>query len=708
MKGLKKYIISSILTLFSSYTYAENGDWTIYASYHHATKAIKVGTKYYVLANGSIDKDDNDHLTLFELNNLYVYDKEDNSLGSYDKTNALSDYGIYDIAYSKDAKKFVIVYNNGNIDIMNSNGGCVNLPDFKNKPYSNKNIKNICIAKDKAYVSTEAGLIVINIRNCYFENLYNLGLTINSALVSDDNIYATTKEGIYVGNLSENLLDIKKWKLKSIAELSDDKDYAMAINENTLDTAALKVVSGIIPNSPKRNYTYRLRMYGEKLLIAGGNNYYPKERSYLPTIMCYQDNKWSAFDEKVLNYTDEIYDKIYRNITDVIQDPNDPTHHFATSKGGGLFEFKNNKFVKNYSLDNSPLKSALDKDNPRANLYVRLAGLQYDKDDNLWLLNCHADTVIQILKKNGKWKGYYYPEIANHQTFDNTMIDSRGYIWINSRRTTNDGHESGMLIIDTNGTIDTQKDDRYRYIKNITNQDGNKIDPVDLWTCATEDLDGNVWMGNDRGIFVCNDVKNIFNSNQYLTQIKVSRNDGTNFADYLLADVAINCITIDGGNRKWIGTASNGVYLVSADGQEIIEHFTIENSSLISNNINDVAINGTTGEVFIATDMGLCSYMGNATDPSKSMDDSTLKVYPNPVRPEYNGDVNVTGLMYNSDVKIVNAAGKLVYSGTSNGGMFTWNCCNSSGKKCVSGIYYALCTDENGKEGACAKILIIK
>ena len=89
-------------------------------------------------------------------------------------------------------------------------------------------------------------------------------------------------------------------------------------------------------------------------------------------------------------------------------------------------------------------------------------------------------------------------------------------------------------------------------------------------------------------------------------------------------------------------------------------------------------------------------------------DDSTLKVYPNPVRPEYNGDVKVTGLMYNSDVRVVSAAGKLVYTGKSEGGMFTWNCCYDSGKKCGSGIFYVLCTDENGKEGACAKILIVR
>ena len=128
---------------------------------------------------------------------------------------------------------------------------------------------------------------------------------------------------------------------------------------------------------------------------------------------------------------------------------------------------------------------------------------------------------------------------------------------------------------------------------------------------------------------------------------------------------------------------------------------------LLSDEINDIAIDGETGEVFIATSKGLCSYHGDATDPAKSMSSSKLKVFPNPVRPEYQGNVHITGLMYNSEVKIVSAAGKLVTEGKSVGGEFSWDCCLPNGRRVGSGIYYALCTDEDGKNGAVAKILII-
>ena len=200
----------------------------------------------------------------------------------------------------------------------------------------------------------------------------------------------------------------------------------------------------------------------------------------------------------------------------------------------------------------------------------------------------------------------------------------------------------------------------------------------------------------------------MFDNDFCFTQVKVPRDDGSGLADYLMNGVSVECIAIDGGNRKWVGTTDNGVYLLSADGLKTVEHFTIENSPLISNEINDIAIDGETGEVFIATTKGLCSYRGNATDPATSMSSSNLKVFPNPVREDYLGDVHITGLMYNSNVKIVSAAGKLVAEGTSVGGEFSWDCCQKNGRRVNSGIYYALCTDEDGKKGAVAKILIVR
>jgi ligand-binding sensor domain-containing protein len=73
-----------------------------------------------------------------------------------------------------------------------------------------------------------------------------------------------------------------------------------------------------------------------------------------------------------------------------------------------------------------------------------------------------------------------------------------------------------------------------------------------------------------------------------------------NLAQELLFEQFITDIAVDGANNKWIGTADSGLFLVSPNGQETKYHFTINNSPLPSNVINDV-VNNLTGEVFIAT-----------------------------------------------------------------------------------------------------------
>lgn len=167
-------------------------------------------------------------------------------------------------------------------------------------------------------------------------------------------------------------------------------------------------------------------------------------------------------------------------------------------------------------------------------------------------------------------------------------------------------------------------------------------------------------------------------------------------------------IHVDGANRKWIGTRNNGIYLLSEDGQETIHHFTMDNSPLPSNGIVSIAINDESGEVFIGTYNGIVSFMGNATKPETELDENKVHAFPNPVRADYSGDISIIGLTFNCDVKIVDAAGFLIYEGVSNGGEFVWDGRNSKGEKVASGVYYVLAADEEGNEGVATKILIVR
>ncbi|MBR1521365.1 MAG: Por secretion system protein [Bacteroidaceae bacterium] len=683
---MRRFTIGTLLLILCGIFFASPmraDEWTIYASYHQATKAVKADARIFVLANGD----------------LFSYDTEDETVERYDKTEALSDFGIYDIAYSADTKQLVVVYENGNIDLLGLDGETWNMPDIKNKSMADKTLNELKVIGNEALISLNSGLVLIDLSKRYFIDFYALGSRVTNATIANGKIYAKTVAGVMEGDRSQNLLDISNWTKTSSASVT----FGLTEEEKTEAASLLERVKDIVPDSPIRNYAYKLNMQGSRLLVAGGNFYYPNVQ-YAGTAMKYEGGKWMAFDEDAA--IELMGENGYQNVTDILQDPLDTEHHWLGTMRSGIYEFQNYQLVNHYGNENSPLTSILPT-NAHADWFVRVTGLSYDKDGNIWMCNNECDTIVRILKKDGTWKAYYYDEIAGYPTFDHIVFDQRGWAWIQQRRTTSKGDLAGILVVNPNGTIDTQADDEHRFLYSFYNQDGTRYTP-NLYYCMAEDANGAMWIGTNEGVFVSYDPSQVFQNDFILSQVKVARNDGSNLADYLLSGVAVKCIAIDGGNRKWVGTLNNGVYLISADGQETIEHFTTENSPLISDEINDIAINGETGEVFIATTKGLCSFHGDATDPAVRMKSSNLKVFPNPVRPEYQGNVHITGLMYNSNVKIVSAAGKLVTEGTSVGGEFSWNCCYKTGRRVGSGIYYALCTDEEGDNGAVAKILIIK
>ncbi|MCK7537537.1 MAG: hypothetical protein MZV63_44570 [Marinilabiliales bacterium] len=184
-----------------------------------------------------------------------------------------------------------------------------------------------------------------------------------------------------------------------------------------------------------------------------------------------------------------------------------------------------------------------------------------------------------------------------------------------------------------------------------------------------EDLKGVIWVGTDQGIVVYYNPENVFESDNFYAQRIILTING--ITQYLLKTEVVTSIALDGANRKWIGTNSSGVYLVSKDGTEELNHFTEDNSPLLSNRILDIGIDHESGEVYFATEKGLISYRGNATMGSDEFKD--VYVYPNPVREDYEGDITIRGLVSDVNVKITDISGNLVYETTAEGGQATWN-----------------------------------
>ena len=275
------------------------------------------------------------------------------------------------------------------------------------------------------------------------------------------------------------------------------------------------------------------------------------------------------------------------------------------------------------------------------------------------------------------------------------MFDSRGYLWF-----VNNYFRTPSLICYNTATDDI------KVYSTFTNQDGTSYE-LSYVTCVTEDKEGNIWIGTNLGPFML-EASNITSGKEVFTQVKVPRNDGTDYADYLLSGVYINAIAIDGGGRKWFGTNNNGVYLISEDNMTQIKHFQTDNSPLLSDNVTALAIDNSTGEVFIATNIGLCSYQSDATAANSDMNKDNVYAYPNPVTPDYTGLITIVGLSYKADVKIAASNGRIINEGRSNGGTYTWDGCDKKGNRVASGIYYVLTANNDGSKGTVCKIAIIK
>ena len=473
---------------------------------------------------------------------------------------------------------------------------------------------------------------------------------------------------------------------------------------------AVHTVESIIPDSPVRSYCQYLHFVDDnRLLVAGGTLNYFDNVFRDGTLMIYEDDTWTSFEEEDIAKKTGVH---YKNMTSLVQDPQDPNHHYASSFGQGIYEFRDLKFVRQYAHKEragydavvaSPIESAV----PASYQYTRISRLQYDPQGNLWIINADGGNKVtcplKVMKPDGTFVNLYYKELEYLPTVTEVLFDSKGRLWVVSMRM-----PSSLYCIDMNGTLEDTSDDRVKVFgENFIDQDGNAVEVIYLNDIA-EDLNGDIWVLTDKGPYVLYDTDAVFNDNYHFTKIKVPRNDGTNYADYLLDGTYTTCIEIDAANRKWIGTLNNGLYLIAEDGCATLHHFTAADTPLPSDAIEGLALRHATGEIYIGTDKGLVSYASDATGSEETYIEEKVYAYPNPVVNNYDGLITVVGLKANSHVKIINTAGRLVAEGTSLGGAFTWDGRTPQGQRVATGVYYVLGSDAEGNEGIVTKVLFIK
>ncbi|MBI3138091.1 MAG: hypothetical protein HYZ15_05870 [Sphingobacteriales bacterium] len=323
----------------------------------------------------------------------------------------------------------------------------------------------------------------------------------------------------------------------------------------------------------------------------------------------------------------------------------------------------------------------------------RVAGLAFDRDNNLWISNFGAAEPLRVRKADGNWVRFSLPFALFEKAVSQILVDDNNYKWIVSPL------GNGLICFDHGTAIENTGDDRW---KMVGTGNGNGNLPSNDILCIAKDKSGFIWVGSSDGIGVIQCPDQAFAATGCDAVWPVVPQG--NFAGYLFKGEEVRSIAVDGADRKWVAT-KNGVFLVNAGGEKVIAQFNEANSPLLSNDVRKIAVDGKTGEVYFATLKGICSFRGTATEGGEI--NENVLVFPNPVPPGFAGTIAIRGLVNNALVKITELDGRLVYQTRALGGQAVWDGKNYRGQKIVSGAYLVLVSEEGGKEKTATKIFFI-
>jgi len=452
-----------------------------------------------------------------------------------------------------------------------------------------------------------------------------------------------------------------------------DKDAGLVRGENMTEFSALTLPG---PNS---NNAFHITSLNGKTIICGGATTSSWNNQGLPMeVSIFENYNWVSLTSNTIK--DPLRSLI---------DPGNSNHFFVATWGGGLLEYENNVMVKQYNDSNSPLQTIIP-----GQAFVRICGLAMDRDKNLWITQTEVPGSIKTLRPDGTW--IVNPITIDAPTIGDIIITSRGHKWIILPR----GY--GLFVFDDNNTPDIFTDDRYK--KMLVQDTENQV--ISSVHSLVEDLDGNIWAGTDQGPLIYFNPENVFDSNLKASRIKIPRNDGTDLADFMLITETITTMAVDGANRKWLGTASSGAYLLSPDGTTRIKNFNEQNSPLLSNSIVTLSVDNRSGDVWFGTSGGVQSVRGDATAGGEKF--TNVYSFPNPVREDFNGNVTITGLIRDTQIRITDVSGNLVYETESDGGQAGWDLKNYRGDRVATGVYLIFCASKDGSQSTVTKILVIK
>jgi len=401
---------------------------------------------------------------------------------------------------------------------------------------------------------------------------------------------------------------------------------------------------------------------------------------------CYtlENNTWSSY-----NNTNTPLMADARDLTCVAADPWDGNHSFQGSWGYGVFEFNDGELKQIYTPENSSLQYIAGYGKG----YCRIGGVASDRDNNLWVTNALAANILSMRKPTGEWRSYNLGDKGTAIDVGGIVIDQENQKWLQLR-------DFALFVFNDNNTPDNTSDDKKM---KLTSSDGLKNLEATRIASMAVDREGQLWLGTDQGVARIFSPGNVFTGGDYEAQIIQIEEDG--YLHPLLKTEAVTAIAVNGNHEKWLGTDKAGVFLMSADGSTELLHFSESDSPLLSNSVLSIEI-ASNGEVYFGTSLGIVSYKDYKVESTSTLD--SLHIYPNPVRPGYQGPVYISNLVSESNVKVTDVTGALVWETQAQGGQVIWDGNNLEGRKVNTGVYLIFVTNSDGSQKKAGKVLFVR
>ena len=659
---------------------------------------------------------------------------------SIDKSNGLSDIGIQQIAWDHNEQQLVVIYNSSNIDFVKEDQ-VFNLNSIElSTLYPDRKINAFHIYNQWGFAATNFGIVVIDliqheVKETWFPNNNQQSTKTNDLVIARDSLFALTNNGLWAAAIGLSNPSIGKWapiltyQNQSLKHITQSKGQIYIGNNNALfqyphtspiyqntnatissiDTSVNQLIIGIRYPTQKGQLV-QINPNNASIIIDSNILSYPKQSLVIGNEywiadsikgLLYKNNTSFAWRDisglkATVKGTSAINEKTlvapYGNTSNGFAKLDESGWQHITNDGGAPIPMLQNAVVSNvddsywFTNNNSFVRlvnNKVEMIRPN-NLVGDFKQLQIDPTNTLWAIQ---DQQGLVKYSNGNWTNIAIPTGFSKNGLDRFVLNNQGQAWIIAPNRT------GIYLYQSNTFFSNE------IWKQLGTNSNNGNLPSTNVTSIANDLKGTVWVGTDNGIgiFNCGDIASA-PCNAYLP---IVNNNG--FNGYLFQRETVNCISVDGGNRKWIGT-NNGAWLLSEDGLTIVNHFTKANSPLPSDTIVQILVQPKSGEVFINTNNQMVSYRGTATAGNEFQ--NTIQIFPNPVSSNFNGSVAIRGLVDNAIVKITDLTGKLLYQTNALGGQALWNVRNIDGYKMATGIYLVFVRDLTGNEKAVGKIVI--